>query len=402
MISSEPDKVQADPPAIAPADLRVILLADPATLNNYGPVLRRLSVGLIDEVRDLSMLCLGPSKLLQYIPSPPVRVITEKRIYQPAGRPDVATRQITIVSPFFALADRLWPRQRIRRIAEALAPLKPTLLHALSERQAALARRLSKELRIPYCVSLLTLHDHKGYSDRCGGIFPCNSALARQIREQNPLRADRVHLVPIGTHVTEQPCAFSHVQALPHIFCSSPLEVGYGLTALINAIKRLSQLGHFPHLTISGRGSAESEFRRQAWDLGLQNQVHFIDPVEEVIIASDAWKLVLNSVDIFVQPWPASIWRPELLEAMSVGNAVVATAGQESDLVVPGKTALEVPFQDEFALSDTLDKLLRDHEAARALGSAAQDHLRKHFLASRMIARLSQAYREAIAVRVNT
>ncbi|MCK5270263.1 MAG: hypothetical protein KAJ46_05735, partial [Sedimentisphaerales bacterium] len=55
---------------VEPANLRVVQLADNEALRSYGPVLRRMTVGLIDEVSDLSLLCLETSPMLEHVPSP--------------------------------------------------------------------------------------------------------------------------------------------------------------------------------------------------------------------------------------------------------------------------------------------------------------------------------------------
>ena len=54
-----------EPAEGAAQPLRVVLLADEAALHCYGPVLRRLAVGLLDEVSDLTLVALGPSRLLR-------------------------------------------------------------------------------------------------------------------------------------------------------------------------------------------------------------------------------------------------------------------------------------------------------------------------------------------------
>lgn len=133
----------------------------------------------------------------------------------------------------------------------------------------------------------------------------------------------------------------------------------------------------------------------------MLSEVHFIPPAETIVSASDAYKALFREADIFVQPWRARRWRPELLEAMSVGNAVIVADGSDNDLVIDGKTALVAPFEDESALTDALDRLLQDRDYARNLAQNAQQHLRKHFLASRMIARLAKAYRQIVSSKNN-
>ena len=122
---------------------------------------------------------------------------------------------------------------------------------------------------------------------------------------------------------------------------------------MINAVKRLCHKGHSISLTLSGQGPAERELRRQVQQLDLVGQVHFIPPVERILSMSDASKVMLKESDIFVQPSPLRTWQPEVLEAMSVGNAVVAAAGFQNDLIVNEMTALTYPFRVERTRRDS-------------------------------------------------
>ena len=399
-----PQGTTAGKPA-EPANLRVVQLADNEALRSYGPVLRRMAVGLIDEVGDLSLLCLGTSPMLKHVPSPPVRLIKQtKRYHQPTYYSNFINREITITAPRFGLFEMLRPLKQAKRIEEILAPYKPTLLHAMSERQARLAQHLSQLLNIPYVVSLLSLQNNEVslFDKRCGKILPCNSHLARQVRRNQPELADRIQLLPIGTHVSDQSCCFSHGQRQAQLFCCGRLEYRYGFPELINSLKRLSEMGYAFHATISGQGPAEHDLRRQVSMLKLDQRVHFVPPIEMMLSGSDAYKAVLQTVDIFIQPWPDTAWRPELLESMSVGNAVVVANGVKNDLVIEGKTALTIPFHNEQALTDKVEQLLKDREYARRLAQCSQAYLRKHFLASRMITRLARAYREALQTKINS
>ena len=154
-------------------------------------------------------------------------------------------------------------------------------------------------------------------------------------------------------------------------------------------------MGHKFHLTLSGQGPAEHELRQHVTRLGLVSCVHFTSPIETMLSSNDAYKTVLQAVDIFVQPWPGTVWQPELLESMSVGNTVVIAEGTMSDLIINGKTALTVSTHDEMDLTETLDRLMKDRQYARKIAAQGQNYLRKHFLASRMVTQLAKAYRQA-------
>ena len=384
---------------VSPAEVRVLLLADNESLRWYGPVLRHLAVGLIDDVGELSLLCRDESVWLEHVPSPPVRLIRERKDWQ--GRLEGQELTSAIKAPRVGLIEGVFPGCRAARIAEEVSQFKPTLIHGLCERQSRLAERLSRRLGVPYVVSLLAgqwrgLHISSRW---CGGILACNSGLARTIRRKYPRWADRVQLLPTGTHVAEQPCCYDHEERLPYILCCSPLRNGYGLGCLINAVKRLTMKGHSLNVVLSGAGSAERELRSHVGQLGLAAMVHFIGPCEKLAATTDSYTRVFEAADIFVQPYPSSSWQPELLAAMSVGNAVVVADGAGNDLVVADRTALTVPFEDETALTEALDGLLSSRDSARQLAQGAQAHLRKHFTASRMVNRLAKAYHKAVGER---
>jgi len=378
----------------------IVLLADDEDMFCYGPVLRSLVVGLIDEVAELSVLALGDTWRLDHIPCPPVRIITETKNYccESSVTVEADTRKVAISSPRLDPREFLWPSRRLNRLAETLAAYKPTLLHAISERQGPLARSLSKKLDIPYVVSLLSQTDtYISVSQaRCRGILPCSSWVAGRIRKRYRYLASRTRLLPIGTHVPDEPCCFNDGRPIAQLFCCGPFRQGYGFTELINAARLLRQKGHLFNLTLSGVGPAEHDLRCQARDLGLASQIHFIEPVESLTADNDAYKLVLSATDIFIQPWPERRWYPPLMEAMSVGDAVVAASGVNNDLVLDGKTALTFPFHNEAALVESLGRLLRDQSYARTLASQAQQYLRKHFLASQTVTHLIKAYRHAV------
>ncbi len=383
------------------AAIRVVLLTEHKVLVNYGPILRRLGVGLFDEVGDLTFLSQDASPLLARLPCPPVRLIRQsRRMDEQSFHITGASRDIIITTPQLRILDRFWPQRQAEHIAETLVTFKPTLLHAMSEHQGPLARNLSKILNIPYVISLLSMHRiDLGilHDENCRMILPCSLHFTRRLRRRRPELARRLRAVPIGTHVTEDTHIFSQQDVLPQIICRGPLEHGHGFTELLNATRRLFDKGHRYHLTLAGDGPAESEFRRYVKKLDINDYVHFVPPIEDMVPESDAQKAVLKQMDIFIQPWPEKIWHPVLLEALSVGTAVIATRHIIiNDLIVNEETALTVVFHDEEALVNALDKLLSDRDYARSLGRRAQNYLRKHFLASRMITRLAKAYRYAL------
>jgi len=381
--------------------VRVVLVADDRTQRAYGPALRRLVVGLIDEAIEVTILSLGSSTLLDRLPSPPARLIVERHGQgaDRTGKP-AAAKFVDVGAAGWAVLEKVWPQLRIKRIAEELAGYKPTLLHGLGEHLASATRRLSKGLGVPYVLSVLAVEQPVGEfsisASRCRAVLACSSGTARSLRGQHTAMRSRIVLLPIGTHVADSPCCFGAAREWASVCCRSELNHGQGLPYLINSIKRLAGMGHNAHLTLSGSGPAEQILRRQVQRLNLLERVHFVPPFEELTTDSDAYKAAFQSADIFVLPRPMQSWRCELLEAMGVGNAVVAAETASNDLIVKDKTALAVPYQNEIALTEAMEKLLKDHDFARQLAANAQQYLRRHFLASRMVGRVVKVYRKAL------
>ncbi len=409
--------------------IRPVLLADSKTLLRYGPVLRRLVVGLVDDVSDITLLSLEPSNLLENIPSPPVRVVTQtRRYYEPLQLSDRSMWRVNMAAPRLALYDKLFPGRHVARVVETLGAYRANLIHALSEDLGPFAFRLARQMNIPCIVTILGNKTKciGNVIDRCDRILAWQSELACKLGKSVTQLANRISVFPIGTHIDDSTACFRDEGKAISMFCSGPFEYGFGMACMINAIKRLCQRGHNVLLFISGSGSEEYHLRQQIKKLSLQNNVHIIPPLVSIVNACDVWKDVLRDIDIFIQPWPMRSWRIDLLEAMSVGNAVVIASDNknsiankdrnnkgnenksnsnkvnsssncgDNNLVIDGETALTVPFQDEIALSNTLNMLIEDKSMARRLAKNAQENLRHHFLASKMVEKLLEAYRKTL------
>jgi len=389
--------------ATVPAELRVAMLADGKSLYRFGPVLRRLAIGLIDDVHDLSLISFDQGNMLDYVPCPPVGLIVDNRKYSGLISSTIArkTKRIVINAPRWSIIDTCFPKLKIDRLTKALNMNKPTLIHALGESQAPLARSLSKRLNIPYVVTLFRLNDCavKFSPNRCGAILTCNSEIAQATRKKNPHLTKKIKLSPIGTHVTDSPACFAKPSEITKLICCAPMKhQTYGVATLISAIKILIDKGIKLELIFPSIGPDENAFRKQVSQLKIEDHVHFTPRIRDMLAISDSYKAIFKETDIYIQPWPAKFWQPELLEAMSVGNAVVIAEGFTNDLIIKDKTATLFPFKDKKALAKTLEDLITNKQSAINLATGAQDHLRKHFKASKMITSLVTQYQYALTM----
>ena len=376
--------------------LKLALLADNDTLAQYGPVLRRLTVGIYDDIPCLTLVCRGRSELLEYVPSPPINIISDiSCVYETTPTKQSTDLKTTMFTPRLNIKELLDNSARLKRLAEELTARQITLIHALSEKMEKMAAELSKLMNVPYVVSLLSSNttNYHFKDPKCRHIIPCYSQTARQIRNNNPDNAGKVHLVEIGTHINDSTSCYDFADRWPQIFCCCPLEKNMGIPELLKAAKVLDESGKEFQLMIAGQGKMEFEFRRMAVEMGLGEKVHFIQPVDMIVNENEAFRKVFRMTDIYVQCRPSRVWHPELLEAMSAGNAVVAVGETEHSILVDKTTALLCELHNSKDLAEKLRILIEDKKYARELAISCQQYIKKHFLASDMVEKLVKAYR---------
>ena len=102
---------------------------------------------------------------------------------------------------------------------------------------------------------------------------------------------------------------------------------------------------------------------------------------------------LLQSLDLFVLPSLAEGISNTLLEAMSCGLPVIATAvGGNPELVVDGITGSLVPSADPAALADSLEEYVGNRTLRVARGLAGRDHVEKKFSITAMVNKYLAVY----------
>lgn len=145
-------------------------------------------------------------------------------------------------------------------------------------------------------------------------------------------------------------------------------------------------------LIVLGEGDLQHGLEERARGLGIGGRVHFLGfrpDVADFVAAADAFCLssVWEGVPLSVQ------------EAILLGAPVVATdVGGMAEIVVDGTSGRLVPRSDPAALAAALEDVLADPARARAFAARARADLAERFSTDRMLARLRDAYREAVRV----
>ena len=102
---------------------------------------------------------------------------------------------------------------------------------------------------------------------------------------------------------------------------------------------------------------------------------------------------VMRGLDCFVLPSLAEGISNTILEALSSGLPVIATAvGGNPDLIESGRTGLLVPAGDTAALARVLGALAADPARARALGLAARQQVEREFSLAAMVSAYESMY----------
>jgi glycosyltransferase involved in cell wall biosynthesis len=260
------------------------------------------------------------------------------------------------------------------RLAHAIRRLRPHVVHAHNVRATALARLAL--LAAPHRAVLMpTLHgvDPADYqaasrvlSHTARRVIACAPAVARSLQAAG-FPGDRIDVITNGAAL--QPAGSRRQAELRASLAlgQAPLVVGLGRLVeqknwpvFIEAASRLDE--HGPSFAVAGAGP----LRQQLVDLASRHEhpVRFLGVVDDV-----AALLGIAACVVSTSSWEGLPLT--LLEALSLGVPVVATAVDGVTDLVPAGAALLVPPGDPAAVSTAISRILTDDDLAAALRVAA-------------------------------
>jgi glycosyltransferase involved in cell wall biosynthesis len=125
----------------------------------------------------------------------------------------------------------------------------------------------------------------------------------------------------------------------------------------------------------------------------LHHWIHFENHRQDV-------GAVLTTADVFVLPSLSEARPRSIIEAMSLGVAVIGSdAGGIPSLIAHDQTGLLVPAGDAQSLANAIDLLASSPELRRRLGSAARDYVERECRADRTAREYLNVYHRVIAQR---
>jgi glycosyltransferase involved in cell wall biosynthesis len=184
---------------------------------------------------------------------------------------------------------------------------------------------------------------------------------------------------------------------VPRILYMGTLREDKGIMILLEAACLLKSRGYSFALALAG-GFASPAFEQQVSlfleERGLCDQVAICGIVE----GEDKFRLFAES-DIFCFPshYSAENFPLVLLEAMSFGLPVVATAWRGIAEAVDGRNGFLVPIKNSQAVAEKLAVLLQDPEARRRLGQNG----RARYLAEFTVAAFRSRMEDAVAAEIS-
>lgn len=166
-----------------------------------------------------------------------------------------------------------------------------------------------------------------------------------------------------------------------------------GFDHLLHALALLAARGQRCELLIAGSGPEEERLAALAHELDLVAAVRLVGFHVDL-------RSFYSALDIFALTSLAEGSPNALLEAMSSGCAVVATAvGGVLDIVAPEENGLLVPASDPASLAATLERLATDAPLRQRLGRGARQRVEEHFSVTRMVRHHAELYGRLLAAR---
>ncbi|MCI0655807.1 MAG: glycosyltransferase, partial [Acidobacteria bacterium] len=163
-----------------------------------------------------------------------------------------------------------------------------------------------------------------------------------------------------------------------------------GYAVLLEALEILGRTMPDTLCLICGDGPSRTQLEESVRERDLSAKVRFLGERQDI-------PLVLQALDLYVQPSLSEGFGLSVLEAMATGLPVVATkSGGLPEVVREGVTGDLVPPGDAPLLAQRIHSLLEDPARRAAYGKQGEDRARREFPLQRMVRGWSELYRELL------
>jgi len=155
----------------------------------------------------------------------------------------------------------------------------------------------------------------------------------------------------------------------------SRLRTEKGIDLLIRSFSLIAKEHQRVHLLIVGSGPDEERMKKEVVESGLSSLITFYGQTE--------WEKsmeLLALMDIMVVPSHYEGFGLSAAEAMAAGKPVIAsdTSGLK-EVVIHGQTGLLFPVDNQYALKEALEELIKDASLRQQYGNCGKKRVETHF-----------------------
>jgi glycosyltransferase involved in cell wall biosynthesis len=290
----------------------------------------------------------------------------------------------------------IWGKVVRNLLLRQLWPDPPDLIHVQSRSALSQGLWIARHLQRPM---VLTVHDYLQPNERlvidthrCQRIIAVSDSVRDDLLQRTRLPDDLVTMIHSGVDRAATPDSLKIFapDRVPVVGTAGPLEGVKGFPFFLGAAARVLATGREVQFLIAGAGPEESNLRRLAHELGINDKVTF---VPNLLDFDDA----LAAMDVFVLPSLQQGIGTIMLDAMALGRPVIATrVGGVYCAVRDNETGLLVPPSNSEALAERIVELLDDRGKAQAIGNAARDLVNREFGVECMVDQTAALYREVL------
>lgn len=337
----------------------------------------------------------------------------DQRLRRRGGKPPRALRDGIVADyPRFLQPPRRILFERVGDLAyrrvRALPWIVPGAFDLIHAHQAlpdgAIAQRLSRDLGIPYVVTVHGADVHVGL--RQGGRVAARTrAVLREaaaVIAVSPTLARKLAAFVILDHlsVAENGGPGGAPRAEPadllngrrYVLLAGRLVPGKGHEDVLRAAARLRVAFPDVQYVIAGEGPLGSRLKALSASLGLDDRVHFVGRVDHGRLLR-----IMRGAALLALPSAPEGFGLVHLEAMTQGTPVIGCLGQgPADFIESGVSGYLVPTGDTDALTAVMAQVLADPVAAAAVGEAGRA-VAGSFTWERNARLVNDIYRQVIA-----
>ena len=276
----------------------------------------------------------------------------------------------------------LWGRVVRELLVSRLKSKPPHLIHIQSPNLLAWGTWIANRLHCPAVVTLHTSPNERLLSDLKRSM--CEKFIAIDETIFTTCRTLQERVIPIPAGIKKESLDPSTSEVLqnghsPVVGYVGPLESNSGLIYLLGAAQKVLSLHPHVEFVIAGTGPEEERLRRLAERLGILENVTFLPQARNAIAP-------LNSIDIACSPHTKAGEELHLLQAMSLGRAVISTDLSDLAQTVQDHSAgLIVPAANSQALANAICHDVSDPISAQKMAENARDLVHHNFSLQQMV-----------------